>query len=458
MRHEERGQDTVEYAGMLAIIAVVVGAILVLALPSTISHAIKCSVYRILQLGSCDSSSGIAERYPVSVTVKTVGWNGRFAFVNGSDAYTVKLTTYNDGTTQLSTTDLGSGGVGLKAGFHAEAGTVGVDATATASADLYGASTIAWNLPNTKLGQKYYNQLGNTSGVALAGHDLAGSLGLGGLFDAVTGTSGPPTAGSLPHRYLNSAGVEGGVQGNAAAEAEANLGIVHAGASVDLTLSKGLQRINSGSMKGDWVLRESLDVQGSGGLAAALFGPHADISGAASGEMSIIFSPSMHPLRADLAATADGTWDAALSSSSPSGSSKQLSTGEGSGSGASGNEQSAGAGEAPELTVESNSGKGAGTTFLGEIDLQADPQAAADVGRVIAGDPTAIPTALSDFNNHGTETIQHFQLDQSNEKYGAGFDAGVGVDGGVSNGTATMHYQPPQVRQNGGPWHTGGAG
>lgn len=448
---------------MLAIIALVVAAILVLGLPSTISHSIKCSVYQIFGLGSCDSSGGIAQRYPVSVTTKTVGWNGRVAFVNSSDAYTVKLTTYNDGTTQLSTTDLGSSGVGLKAGVHVDAGTVGVDATATASADLYGANTNTWNLPNTKLGKQYFNQLSNTNGFALAGHDLASSLGLGGLFDDVTGTSGPPTAGSLPHQYLDSTAIEGGLQGNAAADAEANLGIVHAGASADITLRKGLQRINSGPMKGDWILRESLDAQGSGGLAAALFGPHADISGAASGEMSIIFSPSMHPLTADVTATADGTWDAALSSSSPSGSTAQLPSGEGGGSGGSaapggvsGNEQSAGAGEAPELHVDSNSGQGTGTTFEGEIDLQADPQAAADVGRVIAGDPTAIPTALDDFNNHGTETIQHFQLDQSSEKYGGGVDAGVGVDAGATNSTATMHYHPPEVRQNGGPWHTGG--
>ena len=447
---------------MLAIIALVVGAILLLALPTTISHAIRCSIDQIFRLGSCDNSSSIATRYPVSVTTKTVGWNGRVAVFNGSDTYTVTLTTFNDGTTQLSSTDVGAGGVGLKAGFHVDAGTVGVDATATASADLYGANSTTWNLPSTKLGSQYFNQLTDTSGLALAGHDVASSVGLGGLFDDVTGTSGPPTAGSLPHRYLNSSGVEGGLQGNAAADAEANLGIVHAGASLGLTLRKGLQRINSGPMKGDWVVRESLDASGTGGVAAALFGPHADLSGAASGEMSITFSPSMQPLTANVTATADGTWDAAPSSSSPSGSSKQFQPGEGdsaSSEGASkaaGAEQSAASGEAPALTAESNSGSGSGTTFEGQIDLQADPQAGADVGAVIAGDPAAIPAALDDFNQHGTETIQHFWLDQSSEKYGGGVDAGAGVDGGVSNSSSTMRYQPPEVRENGGPWQRGG--
>lgn len=461
IHREQRGQDLVEYVGALAIIALIVGAIAVLGLPSTVSHAIKCSVYSILRLGPCDAAQQAAQRYPVSVTVKTVGWNGRVAIVDSSHTYTLKLTVYSDGTSQLSSTDDGSAGVSARAGFHADAGKIGIDATATAGADLYGANTITWNLPSKQLGEKYFNQLGNTSGAALAGHDLASDLGLGGVYDWATGTSGPPDTGSLPKKYLGDTSVEGGLQGTASAEAEANLGLVHAGASVDATLRAGLQRIDSGPQKGDWVYRESLDASGSGGLAAALFGPHADAYGGASGELTVTFSPDLKPLTADVTGTIDGTWGAGLSSSSPTGSSDQFKPGEGGSessagkAGAAGAEQSAGAGSDPVLSADSNEGKGGGTTFQGTIDLTAYPADTADIGQALLGNSTGIQNTITDFNRDGVETIQHFGFEQSTSKYGAGIDAGVGVDAGTTDSTSNMDYQAPQVRDHGGPWHTG---
>lgn len=58
LRREEEGQDIVEYAGMLAIIAAIVALIIALKLPETISSAIGNAVDSITQNKGSSGASG----------------------------------------------------------------------------------------------------------------------------------------------------------------------------------------------------------------------------------------------------------------------------------------------------------------------------------------------------------------------------------------------------------------
>ena len=63
----QRGQDTLEWAGLLALIAMVATGLLVAGVPIAIGHNVSCSVDKILRIGSC--SPGDQIRFGVNVPV-----------------------------------------------------------------------------------------------------------------------------------------------------------------------------------------------------------------------------------------------------------------------------------------------------------------------------------------------------------------------------------------------------
>jgi hypothetical protein len=57
-------------------------------------------------------------------------------------------------------------------------------------------------------------------------------------------------------------------------------------------------------------------------------------------------------------------------------------------------------------------------------------------------------------NAHGTEYTQSYHLKKSSSTYGGEVNVGGGGGAELSDGDSSACYDPPRVRQNGGPWTT----
>ena len=78
-----------------------------LGIPGQAARAVACAVDKILHAGLCDSGPA----YPVSVSTKSVGYDGRVIIVDAGHSYTVTLTHLSNGTAQISLVNTGTLGV-----------------------------------------------------------------------------------------------------------------------------------------------------------------------------------------------------------------------------------------------------------------------------------------------------------------------------------------------------------
>ena len=110
----------------------------------------------------------------------------------------------------------------------------------------------------------------------------------------------------------------------------------------------------------------------------------------------------------------------------------------------------------PLLSVshEGAGGESVGSKFVGTLDLTDDPAAQAALEQVLAGNTSQIPVLIAEMNAHGTEYTQSYHLKKSNSTYGGEVNAGGGGGAELSDGGSSACYDPPRVRQNGGPWTT----
>jgi hypothetical protein len=472
---DQRGQDAVEYGGVLLVVALIVAAMAALwtSYGPTFAHDVECLVEKVLGQG-CSAPPA----YPVSASVKTVGYSGRVAIVDGGHGYTITLTKLSNGTSTITAVNTGSIGVSAQLGAGVELGPLGgADADATIGGGGYGDQSETWTFPSWSEGQKYFNQISQGNALGLSAHDLvsstAGSLPIFGgditsAFDSLTGASGAPSQGSLPHKYLSSTSAGGGLQGSSDARAGVNFGPLSTGVGASLDAQAGIERINYGSEKGDWQLTAGLDGSADAGLTDALFG-QADGAGNVSGEVSVTFSPNGSPEKLEVSAYGDGVWGIGApqnakvdvpgsdsGSGSDGGSSDEGASSGENGSSGEGDASSEGdSGDEPLLSVESDGygGSGVGSVFTGTLDLSSDPQAEQDVNSILSGNPAPIGNLVSQVNAHGTETLQNYQITRSTSNVGAKLSVGAGVGVGLNNGSSNATYNPPETRENGGRWH-----
>jgi hypothetical protein len=106
------------------------------------------------------------------------------------------------------------------------------------------------------------------------------------------------------------------------------------------------------------------------------------------------------------------------------------------------------------VSHEGAGGEGAGSKFEGTIDLSDDPAAQAALEQVLEGNTSQIPVLIADMNAHGTEYTQSYHLKKSSSTYGGEVNVGGGGGAELSDGSSSACYDPPRVRQNGGPWTT----
>lgn len=476
---DERGQDAIEYLGVLAVVAVVIASVVVVmgSLAPGLASDVECVIAKIFG-GGC--SSGPV--YPVSQTIKTAGWSGRAVIVDGAHNYTLTLIKYNNGTATITADNVGSLGVSAQIGADLEAGG-GLDLGADASAGVggYGQDSNTWRFQSSAQAQKLFSQISHGSGLGLASHDAAQSVcqsilpfGLGcgtvtHVWDSVTGSQGAPGSGSLPHKYLYSSSVSAGAQGSADAGATADFGPLSAGVNAAVDAHAGLGHVNYGADKGDWQLLAGLDGTASGHLSEDLFGGTAEGEGNISGDVTLLFSPNGTPQTLEVDATGDGVWRVAapnlgnfnprLPDNIPVKGGQDESGGGSSGAGSSGSRSSESGSEGGgepllDFSSDSTDGSGYGSEFSGTLDLTQDPAAEQDVNELLEGDPAKIDALINDMNTSGEERVWTYKVDRSDSTYGmsGNFIAGAGAH--VTNGTATMQDNPPEIRQDGGKWYS----
>lgn len=471
----ESGQEVLEWSGLLVLVAAIFTMLFSLGIAGKVAGAVACAVDKILQSGPCAPPPA----YPVSVTTKTVGYQGRFTFVDAGHQYVVTLTKLSDGTAQISLVNAGSLGLSARVGAEVELGPLGsAEAQAQAGGSVYLNGSTTWTFPTWAAAQKYWGQISNGDSTGLVVNDAVGSFPVigstvAGWINDVTGDRGAPTKSSLPHRYLSATAVGGGGQGDASAGAGVDAGPINADISASVSAKAGLERITSGPQKGDWQGTVQLSVDGDGSLSEALFGGHAGGAGALDGEATVTFSPNFTPLELEVTASGDGVWEAAPSSPGPpdfslhvpggsdspgSGSESGNGSQSGSGAGSGGNSESgsgSGSGKSePILDVSqgSSGGSGAGSKFVGTLDLSSDPTAQAALAQVLQGNTAGIPVLVNEMNTNGTEYTQSYRLNKSTSTVGLELNAGGGGGAHFTDGTSSACYDPPKVRQQGGPW------
>jgi hypothetical protein len=399
----------------------------------------------------------------VSVATKTVGYDGRVIIVDGGHSYTVTETHLSNGTAQISLVNTGTLGVSARVGAEVHLGPLGgAEAQAQAGGGVYAGGSTTWTFPSWATADKYWHQIssGNSLGLAVndtldssvpvAGHFLAG------LFDDVTGEKGAPTQHSIDGRYLTATAAGGGVQGTASAGAGANVGSLGADIKASVSAQAGLERINSGEQKGDWQGTVHLSVDGDGSLGDALFGPHASGIGSLDGEVTVTFGPDFTPRELEVTASGDGVWEATGEGGQVPEGSAHGGTAEGGGGENSGGGEGEGGKSEPLLSVSHDGagGEGVGSKFVGKLDLSDDPAAQAALEQVLQGNTSQIPVLIADMNAHGTEYTQSYHLQKSSSTYGGEVNVGGGGGAELNDGSSSACYDPPRVRQNGGPWTT----
>ncbi|MBV9802684.1 MAG: hypothetical protein JO130_05820 [Solirubrobacterales bacterium] len=465
-RRGESGQEVIEWGGLLILIAAIFTMLLSLGIASQLGQAVVCALDKIFQTGVCAPPPA----YPVSVSTKTVGYDGRVIVVDAGHQYLVTLTKLSDGTGQISVVNTGTLGVSARAGVEVELGPLGgAEAQAQVGGGVYVNGSTTWTFPNWATAEKYYKQISRGDSVGLLVNDalnsdpVGGSL-IAGLFDDITGDQGAPSSQSISKRYLTATAVGGGVQGSASGEAGANVGSLGADIKASVSASGGLERINSGPQKGDWQGSVDLSAEGDGSLGDALFGPNASGIGSLDGEATVTFSPSGAPVSLEVTGSGSGVWEASGAGGDvPDGSVHGGTSPEPGGNGESGGGEPGSGGEGGgsgesepllSLSHDGAGGNGAGSKFVGTLDLSNDPTAQAALDEVLQGNTAGIPVLIDEMNSHGTEYTQSYHLNQSTSTYGLEGNAIVGGGGELNDGSSSACYDPPRVRQNGGPWTT----
>lgn len=460
---EEGGQDVLEWSSLLLLISAIFTLMFALGIPGQLGQAVTCALDKIFRIGPCSS----APAYPVTVITKTVGYDGRFTFVDDGHQYVVTLTKLSDGTAEISLVNTASLGLSARAGASVELGPLGTaEAQAQAGGGVYINGSTTWTFPNWATAQREWKKVSSGDSLGLAVNDAANSFPIfgsvvGSVVDSVTGAQGAPTVHSISKRYLSATAVGAGVQGTASAGAGADLGPLNADIKASISAKAGLERINSGPQKGDWQGSVQLSGDGDGSLSEALFGGHLSGVGSVDGEATVTFGPDFTPQELEVTATGNGVWDGVSSSPnapdfllhSPHGSDS------GSGSGSSeGSKGAGGEGEKPEAPLEvshqSPGGSGVGSTFVGQLDLTDNPTAQAALVQVLQGNTSQIPVLIDQMNNNGTEYIQTYRLDKSTSAWGGQVNVGGGGGLELKDGSSTACYAPPKVRQRGGAWTT----
>lgn len=448
----QRGQATVEWIGSLAVVALVIGVLLVTvpSLAPTVSRGAQCLVARVLQVhnGACASSSPKPSNQVVCQTTSQTNIADdqvSVFFVNVGHNQTLIKTTFSNGEVQYTLVNTGEAQLQADLlSIQGQAGSVGFDINASAAGggQLQGSHT--WTFPNAAAAQSFANQVNGAGGVGTVLHDAAGPF--GGLLDVV-GIHGAPDASSLAPGNLTysykAAGLVGQLNGNAdfglggAANAQLDAELKAAGGARLITSSKPTDlnpQSGQGALKkGDVQLFVNLSGNANAALQAQLFGPSATGSAKGSATATVTLGPDGSLQQVQITATGDVTGQAGLQGKTPKGE---------------GELQKA-------LNLNVNDGGGVGYQYTGTLNLANNPAAKQALVSLLnpGGSVAAIQQLAHQFDTQGSQRLQPYTLTRS--QGGGGFKLEIVDVGGGAKATVSKQNQsfsPGYIKPVGGGW------
>jgi hypothetical protein len=479
----EAGQASLEWVGVLLLVALIIGALLMIGIPGQFSRSVGCAVQRIFGYGGgcmAGVSNSAVMPCPTSAVTRTASDELQVLFIDVGHKNTLIETRSSDGRVDFTLVDNGT--LEAQAKLQAEAkidglGGFNAEATAAAGGELTGSYTFSFS--DAASAAAFAKQVQSGGGWGVIAHDIAGGIPVaapiaGGFLDLV-GVHGAPNGASLAdqyHRYLTSAFVGAGAAGQVKALASGELGPASGELGAELSGALGFREVYAGDpndpggpQKGDVQIYVKLDGNADASLMQALFGPKVAAQASGNGDAVITLDSSGHPKQLEITASGDAGTSGGLAVSHEGGSGG-ASEGSGSGGGAAGSGGgAAGSGGAPassegggilkSLDLSSTIGAGQGYQYTATLDLSDNPQTAQDLVSLLnpSSAGPAMTQLINQINTNGQQRVQPYR--QSSSQTGGGAvleiaDVGGGFDASV--GSQNQHLLAGWVQNPGQGW------
>ncbi len=407
---EERGTGSVEYAGVLLIVAGCLAALFAIGLPANAQRWAQ-KVICVLDGGSCGGPSEVDKNCLVSSSTSTGSAAITVAIVKVGEDSTLIRQEYADGRIVFTLVKSGTVAAELIAGAKAKGGSIGFDATASVSAGgkLEGAMTFTFTDPEKA--KDFEDQVRSHGSFGQVVRDTVEGPDPLGINDWVLDhTIGDDVdASDLPEPDSTYISVEALVEGQAGVNANAI--VANAGISALIRRSGGARVYTSGPKKGQVELNMKITAEAAAELGIATFGP--SVNGKAEFVATVTLDPAKgyQPTKLKIVGTAGYNGDDLDFSATPtSGQLGELSQ----------KLESAAAG--------STSGTGHQVEFQAELALD-DPQAQAEALALLTGPqpgPAAAPL-VARIDRDGRLTFQTYDTTASKTEAGVKVGLGVGV-------------------------------
>ena len=433
----ERGLAASEYAGILAVVAAVLLAIVALGLDGRVSGAVRTAVCQVLG-GDCErEQAALPDRCLVGQTTTSAHANVFVAFVQVDKDSIVIREDFSDGTSKFTIVDDTEAAGELFAGARAKVGKFGFNASAEAmlGAGLAGGQVFEFDDPDdADAFQDSVQAAGGFDGIVrdLASYDdEVPSLGwdnpVGGLNDWALDQLGVDDDEDLPDPTETY--VEGSVFLNGAADAGGGLGVVDAEIAGLIEGAGVVKVVSSGENEGDVELAVQLDAEAGGSLTVATLG------GGLGGDLGFTATISLDAQNGyapdKLVLKGNGQYTGSLDH-------RLLLEAD----------ELADLSEALEkVSLSAAAGEGQGLELSAELDLD-DPENLSATLRALTGsDPVPLALALNEDGTLGLDTY-----DVSTEETDGEIKVGLGVGGGAggSSSTETQSGRSGYARPPGG--------
>jgi hypothetical protein len=432
---EERGVGSVEYAGVLLIVAGCMAALFAIGLPAHAQNWAE-KVICVIEGGSCGGPGEVDKNCLVSSSTSTGSAAITVAIVKVGEDSTLIRREFADGRIEFTLIKSGTVAAELIAGAKAKGGSIGFDATASVSAGgkLEGAMTFTFTDPEKA--QEFEDQVRSHGSFGQVVRDTVEGPDPLGINDWVLDhTVGEDVdAGDLPEPDSTYISIEALVEGEAGVNANAI--VANAGISALIRRSGGARVYTSGPKKGQVELNMKITAEAAAELGIATFGP--SVNGKAEFVATVTLDPAKgyQPTKLKIVGTAGYNGDDLDFSLAPT------------------------TGQLGELSQRlegaaagSNSGSGHQVEFQAELALD-DPQAQADALALLT-EPTPGPAAASivtRIDRDGRLTFQTYDTTASKTEAGVRVGVGVGFGAEGSQSHESRDITGAWVREPGGTW------
>lgn len=465
----QSGQSTIEWSGVLILLALIVAVVIASGLGAQVSHHIECTIEQVFG-GGCQAPSTTASNVvpcPTSAVTNTASDDFQIFFIKAGHKNTLIKTVYSNGRADYTLVDGGTLEAQAKLQAEFEIGGAGFNAEASAAAGGELTGSYTFSFPNAAAADAFAKKVQSAGGWGVIAHDYANGIPVVGPLASgaldLFGIDGAPSGSSLAqqyNRYLTSSYVGAGAVGQLNALAQGGAGPASAELGAELSAALGFREITAGDpnnpegpQKGDVQIYLKLDGSADGSLMEALFGPSIGAQADGSGDAVVTLNSKGQPTELEITASGSYGANGGLQVSKP----ENGQEGGSNGSGAKGSEGSGGGagGLLKSLDVSAKGGQGQGYKYTATLDLANNPQAVQDLTSLLnpSSAGPAMTQLISQINTNGKQRVQPYQ--QSTSSTGGGValeiaDIGAGTD--LSVNSQNQHMFAGWIQTPGQSW------